>query len=125
MVTNLASFADVSAPRDVLLNLVAALMGFLISQFWRVARLRLSFRGLRGFWGVYAGKCGVVVFGRLEAQLLLPSSGLVQMLDDVIIEGRHEEAAARLAAYLVQQENSGLIGVADLEAYAYIIARLD
>ncbi|MDG4826522.1 hypothetical protein O7635_32125 [Asanoa sp. WMMD1127] len=110
---------------DVAINLVAAFIGFLVGLAWQAAARRYRFRGPRRFWQPFSGdRCSFAV-GRLQADVLLDAEAVDELFRDVLSPDDRRKLGERLTNHLDAQENSGLIGLGDLQALMYINRRLD
>lgn len=111
-----------SVQETIFLNVLSAFIGALLTVTGRRIWALYYYRKGRKFWRPFAGRNSTFVIGRLDANLLLEST--LGELDNFVVAEKRQPLFGRLVEILDQQENSGLIGVGDLEAVIYINSRL-
>lgn len=106
-------------------NLLAALIGFLVSVVSRRLWRQFRFRGYREFWAPFSGRRCSFVIGHLRSEVLLTADVAADLLSGFSPTSTDlTNFLERMARHLDSQENSGLIGLGDLEAIMMINARL-
>jgi len=112
------------ASLDVAINLVAAFIGLLAGLAWQGLARRYRFRGRRNFWRPFSGKGCSFAVGQLRSEILLDAEAANELFHEVLDRADRQKLVERLTTHLDTQENSGLIGLGDLQALMYINRRL-
>jgi hypothetical protein len=111
-----------SVQTTIFLNVLSAFIGSLLTVSARQLKSLYSYRKGRKFWRPFTASNSTFVIGRLGARLLLETA--FEDFEYFVDEEKRQPLFDRLIEVIDKQENSGLIGVGDLEAIAYINQRL-